>query len=45
MRGLDPGRYRVFDYENEKDLGTIDASISRLKADFNHHLLIEVSKV
>ncbi len=45
LRGLDPGHYRVFDYENEKDLGTVDASSPRLKADFNQHLLIEVSKV
>jgi alpha-galactosidase len=45
LRGLDPGHYRVFDYENEKDLGTVDASNPRLKADFRQHLLLEVSKV
>jgi alpha-galactosidase len=45
LRGLDPGHYRVFDYENEKDLGTVDASNPRLKAVFREHLLLEVSKV
>ncbi|TAM84016.1 MAG: hypothetical protein EPN47_04200 [Acidobacteria bacterium] len=45
LRGLGPGQYRVFDYENEKELGTVDASNPGLKAEFNHHLLLEVSKL
>ena len=45
LRGLDPGRYRVYDYENQKDLGTVDASNPRLKTSFKQHLLLEVSKV
>ena len=43
LRGLTPGRYRVFDYENGKQLGTVDASIPKLKVNFLEHLLLEVS--
>ena len=45
LRGLDPGRYHVYDYENQKDLGIVDASNPRLKTRFNYHLLLQVSKV
>lgn len=45
LRGLDPGQYRVTDYENEKDLGTVSASNPRLKAQFRQHLLLKASKV
>jgi alpha-galactosidase len=45
LRGLGPGQYRVYDYENEKDLGTVDASNPRLKTQFRQHLLLEVSKL
>jgi alpha-galactosidase len=45
LRGLDPGRHRVYDYENQKDLGIIGASNPRLKTEFRRHLLLEVSKV
>jgi alpha-galactosidase len=44
LRGLAPGSYRVYDYENNRDLGTIDAASPRLKTEFRDHLLIEVSK-
>jgi alpha-galactosidase len=44
LRGLDPGQYRVFDYENERELGAVDASNPRLKTEFREHLLLEVSK-
>ncbi len=43
LRGLTPGMHRVFDYENGKQLGTLDASIPKLKVDFSGHLLLEVS--
>jgi len=43
LRGLDSGSYRVFDYENGKDLGTVTLPGSKLRAEFTHHLLLEVS--
>lgn len=45
LRGLQPGRYRVLDYANGKDLGTLDAGSPRVKADFPDHLLLEVSRL
>lgn len=45
LRGLAAGQYRVRDYENEKDLGTINGAKPRLKTEFRKHLLLEVSKV
>jgi alpha-galactosidase len=45
LRGLKPGSYRVFDYADGKDLGTVQASESapRMKVEFKEHLLLEVS--
>ncbi len=43
LRGLAPGKYRVVDYANNKQLGEIDSQNSRLKVSFNEHLLVEVS--
>lgn len=45
LRGLAPGKYRVLDYENGKDLGAIDAHDPRISAEFSPHLLLEVSKL
>jgi alpha-galactosidase len=45
LRGLQPGKYRVFDYDNGKDLGTLDGAQPRLTTEFTHHLLLEVSKL
>ena len=45
LRGLEAGKYRIFDYENGKDLGTIDGQSLKFKAEFTHHLLLEVSKL
>ncbi len=44
LRGLAPGTYRVLDYVNAKDLGTVTADHPRLKVQFNGSLLVEVSK-
>jgi alpha-galactosidase len=44
LRGLEPRRYRVVDYENGKNLGTLDGRNARLRTEFTHHLLLEVSK-
>jgi alpha-galactosidase len=46
LRGLRPGRYRVSDYSEGKDLGAVDAAangVARLAAEFKDHLLLEVS--
>jgi alpha-galactosidase len=45
LRGLRPGQYRVHDYVNDQDLGTVDAASPMLKTEFKQHLLLEVSKV
>ena len=45
LRGLKPGKYRVNDYADGKDLGVIDAEangVAKLTADFKDHLLLEV---
>jgi len=46
LRGLKPGTYRVQDYVEGKDLGTVQVEAGkapRLKAEFKEHLLLEVS--
>ncbi len=46
LRGLKPGKYRVSDYSEGKDLGTVDAAadgVAKLPAEFKDHLLLEVS--
>jgi len=45
LRGLQPGKYHVFDYVNGKDLGTVDAATARLNTEFTDHMLLEVSKL
>ena len=44
LRGLEPGKYRVFDYLNEKSLGEIDAAHPELAASFEDQLFLEVTK-
>src|SRR6516165_1299761 len=44
LRGLQPGSYRVTEYENGKDLGVVDSGSARLAAEFTHHLLLEASR-
>jgi alpha-galactosidase len=46
LRGLKPGKYRVSDYGEGKDLGAVDAAsngTAKLAAEFKDHLLLEVS--
>jgi alpha-galactosidase len=46
LRGLKPGKYRVSDYSENKDLGTVDAAadgIAKLPMEFKDHLLLEVN--
>ncbi|UCH10027.1 MAG: alpha-galactosidase [Fidelibacterota bacterium] len=42
LRGLDEGMYTVYDYENERDLGSVTGPVGELEVDFKAHLLLEV---
>lgn len=42
LRGLDNGVYKVYDYVNDKMLGTIDGKNPILNASFSKNLLVEV---
>jgi alpha-galactosidase len=44
LRGLAPGNYRVHDYVNEKELGTVDSKNPKLDAEFSDPLLLEVRR-
>jgi alpha-galactosidase len=46
LRGLKPGKYRVNDYGEGKDLGNVEASadgVAKIPAEFKEHLLLEVT--
>jgi alpha-galactosidase len=45
LRGLQPGRYRLLDYGNAKDLGVIDAQKPTLNVEFTGQLLLEATKM
>jgi alpha-galactosidase len=47
LRGLKDGAYRVADYTDGRELGSVEAStgkVPRLKTEFKDHLLLEVSQ-
>jgi alpha-galactosidase len=44
LRGLQPGKYRVTDYVNSRDLGEVQASSPTLKVDFKGSLLVVAEK-
>ncbi len=44
LRGLSEGQYKVRDYVNSKDLGTVEGPTGRLEVSFEHNLLIEASQ-
>ena len=47
LRGLKDGAYRVVDYTDGRDLGSVEATAGkapRLKTEFKDHLLLEVSQ-
>jgi hypothetical protein len=44
LRGLEPGKYHVVDYVNNKDYGIVSAPDARLKVDFTDNLLLEATK-
>jgi alpha-galactosidase len=46
LRGLKPGRYRVSEYSEGKEMGSVEAAANgtaNLPAEFKDHLLLEVS--
>ena len=43
LRGLAPGTYRVRDYENERDLGTVTGPTARVTVAFKRHLLLQTT--
>jgi alpha-galactosidase len=46
LRGLKPGKYRVGNYAEGKDLGIVEATpngVAKMPAEFEEHLLLEVS--
>jgi alpha-galactosidase len=45
LRGLSTGKYKVFDYVNGKELGTVEGPGAKFNAEFTQHLLLEVSRV
>lgn len=45
LRGLQAGKCRVYDYEHDKDLGSVEGTNPKLKVGFSDHLMLEVSKV
>ncbi len=44
LRGLEPGTYRVLDYAENRDLGTVQATNPKMKVSFTGHLLLEVKR-
>ena len=45
LRGLESKKYRVTDYVNQKDFGTIKGPTARLKVNFQDNLLLETSPI
>lgn len=43
LRGLDDRAYRVVDYVDGKDFGTVHGPVAHLSADFSKHLLLEAT--
>lgn len=43
LRGLGAKSYRVTDYVNQKDLGTVTGPVAKLKVDFADNLLLEAA--
>jgi len=41
LRGLEVKKYRVTDYVNQRDYGTINGPVARLQVEFDKYLLIE----
>jgi alpha-galactosidase len=44
LRGLDKRAYKIRDYENRRDLGTVTGPVASIDVEFNKHLLIEADR-
>jgi alpha-galactosidase len=44
LRGLEPGKYNVVNYESSTQLGSVDSNNPNLAVTFTNHLLLEASK-
>jgi alpha-galactosidase len=44
LRGLTPGKYRLHDYANDKDIGEVDAAHPSIATEFTGSLLLEADK-
>ncbi len=45
LRGLGEGNYKVYDYVNQVDLGSVAGPVGILQTSFKKHLLIECSPI
>jgi len=45
LRGLGSGKYRVTDYVNGKDLGTVEGPTGKVRVEFEQHLLLEAVRL
>jgi alpha-galactosidase len=45
LRGLDKGKYQLYDYVNDKELGMVDSDNPLFPVSFNQYLLIEAYKI
>lgn len=43
LRGLARRKYRIVDYENDKDLGVVEGPAAKLDISFSKHLMLEAS--
>jgi hypothetical protein len=41
LRGLDARSYKIVDYENGRDLGSVKGPVATIDAQFAKHLLVE----
>ncbi len=45
LRGLDDKTYKVYDYVNQREMGTVTGTVGKIDAKFENHLLIECKPV
>ena len=44
LRGLQPGKYRIVDYVNQREIGVVDTANPKLDTSFTGHLLVQAMK-
>lgn len=42
LRGLTSDRYRIVDYEHEREIGIVNGPVARIEVQYEEHLLLEV---